>query len=224
MKSIQNTVFTPELTSSGDSSNKLKTGTTTLGLVCKDCVILAADKRATAGHLIVNKNISKVFPVTKHIGVTTAGSVSDIQLLYKYLSAELKLKEMRGGREATVKEAANLLSAWVYQLIRRSAGIAHFLVGGHDTQPRVFDVYPDGSITEHDDYVASGSGSLFALGVLENKYKKGMGKDEGVKLALEAINAALARDSGSGNGCDVFVITKDGHEHAVAKSIATTLN
>ncbi|MBR9700630.1 proteasome subunit beta [Candidatus Woesearchaeota archaeon] len=218
---LNNTVLTPKFSESTKDETKLKTGTTTVGLVCKDCIVLAADKRATAGSMIVQKDTKKVMPVTEHIAVTWAGSVSDLQLLYKYLSAELKLKQIRGGRETTVKEAANLLSNWVYHLIRSSYGVAHFLMGGYDSQPRLFDIYPDGSLTSTDEYVVSGSGSVFALGVLENKYKKGLSKEEGVALVLEAINSALARDSGSGNGIDVYVVDKNGVKLAVSKIIDT---
>jgi proteasome beta subunit len=217
---IQHTVFTPDLrTAGGEIDGGLKTGTTTIGIVCKDCVVLAADRRATAGNLIANKKTEKVRPVTRHIGITIAGSVSDLQRLYKYLTVELKLKEMRDGREATVKEAASLLSTWVYHLIRSSYGIAHFLVGGYDSAPRLYDVYPDGSSMEMDDYVTSGSGSVFALGVLENKFKPGLSREDGVKLAVEAMSASLARDSASGNGIDVYVIGKDGAEKVVSKAI-----
>lgn len=221
---INHTVFTPTAAGSANG-NGISTGTTTIGIVCKDCIVLAADRRATAGTMIVNKNIDKVRPVTKHIAITTAGSVSDIQLLFKYLSAELKLKEMRMGRETSVKEAANLLSAWVYNLIRSSYGIAHFLVGGFDPSgPRLFDIYPDGSSTEIDDYITSGSGSVFALGVLESKYKKNLSREESVKLAIDAMNASLARDSASGNGINVYVIDKNGAERVVAKEVSTTIN
>ncbi len=228
MLPIQNTIFTPNAPAGKDVGEgkepRLKTGTTTVGIVCKDCVILAADKRATAGNLIADKHTKKVQPVTAHIAVTTAGSVSDLQLLHKYLVAELKIKAMRtDGKEATVGEAANLLSGWTYHLARSSWGVVHWLVGGFDTAPRLFDVYADGSIMVQDDFVTSGSGSVFALGVLENRYKKGLAREEGVKLVVQAINAALARDSGSGNGIDVFVIDKDGWKQVLAKEVLSTV-
>lgn len=221
MYEIRNTVFTPALATK-PSENGLKTGTTTVALVCKDCVIMAADKRATAGNLIADKSVEKVKPVTKHIVVTTAGSVSDLQLLYKYLQAELKLKHMRVGREATVREAANLLGTWVYHLIRSSGGVAHFLVGGFDEKPQIYDIYPDGSTMEQQDFIASGSGSVFALGVLESQYRKNMTQEEGLQLVQKAINAALARDSASGNGYDVYVIDKTGNRKAVSKVIPSS--
>jgi proteasome beta subunit len=193
-------------------------------MMCKDCVIMAADRRATAGTLIADKTIEKVKPVMRNIVVTTAGSVSDLQLLYKYLSAELKVKNIRGGRETTVREAANLLGTWVYSLIRSSGGVTHFLVGGFDDKPQLFDIYPDGSIMEQAEYVTSGSGSVFALGVLESQYKKNMSQDEGVQLLLRAMNASLARDSASGNGVDIYVIDKTGAHKVVAKSVNTTVD
>jgi len=213
-----------ELSTDG-KSDRLKTGTTTLGLVCKDGIVLAADKRATAGNMIADKRTQKVRPAAPHIMITTAGSVSDLQLLHKYLVAELKIKAMRShGKEATVGEAANLLAGWTYHLARSSWGVVHFLVGGYDDAPKLYDVYPDGSIMDHDMFVTSGSGSVFALGVLENKFKKGMSVDEGVKLAVQAMNAALARDSASGNGIDVYVIDKAGYRMVISKDVESTVD
>ena len=98
---------------------EVKTGTTTLGLMCKDGIVLAADKRATSGYLIANKKFDKVVTITENIAVTVAGTVSDVQLLVKYLRDELKLKEIRTDRQTTVKEAANLLAHFVYNNIRK---------------------------------------------------------------------------------------------------------
>jgi proteasome beta subunit len=115
--------------------DNLKTGTTTMGVVCKDGIVLAADKRATAGNFIANRNISKVVEINDHIAVTTAGSVSDIQLVVKFLRAELALKEIRFNRTNTVKEAANLLAGMVYNSIRSFSaipGVVHFLIAGND--------------------------------------------------------------------------------------------
>ena len=89
-------------------NNELKTGTTTIGIVCKDGLVLAADKRATSGYLIAWKKFDKIIPITSTIAVTVAGTVSDVQLLVKYLKAELKLKDLRTGRDTTVKEASSL--------------------------------------------------------------------------------------------------------------------
>ena len=205
----------------------LKTWTTTVGVVCKDAIVLAADKRATAGNFIVDKKVEKVVPINDKMALTMAGTVSDVQLLIKLIKAELKLKTLRTNRESTVKEAAHLMSGMVYSNIRKMSmipGISHFLLGGLDTSGlHLFDLYPDGSITEIDDFVSSGSGSVIAYGVLENDYKKDMSKEEGVNFAIRALSAALQRDAASGEGVDVYVISKKGVEKAAQKMLDTKL-
>ena len=203
------------------------TGTTTLGLVCKDGLVLAADKRATSGYLIAWKKFDKIMQVTNNIAVTVAGTVSDVQLLTKYLKAELKLKDIRTGRETSVKEAANLLANFVYSNIRKLSlipGISHFIVGGKDSSGfHLYDLSPDGSIVQVDDYISSGSGSVMAFGVLETLYKKGLSVDEGVKLAAKGVNAAVQRDIASGNGIDILTITKDGLKKVLSKLVSVKI-
>ena len=166
-----------------DDENRMKTGTTTLALKCKDCIVLAADKRATAGNLIANKWVDKIFKIEDNMALTTAGTVSDVQLLLKLIQAELRLKRLRTGKKVPVKEAANLLAGMVYSNIRKFSaipGISHFIFAGRDESGfHIYDIYPDGSISEAEDYLASGSGSVFAFGVLETLYAPGMSVDEG---------------------------------------------
>ena len=210
-----------------EDKNIMKTGTTTVGILCKDGIVLAADKRATAGYLIANKNFDKIISITDSIAVTVAGTVSDVQLLAKYIKAELKLKEIRTNRGNMVREAANLLAVMVYNNIRKLSlipGISHFVLGGKDDSGfYLYDLSPDGSIAEIDDYVSSGSGSVMAYGVLETLYSKNMSVDDGVRLAVKAVNAAVQRDIASGNGIDVVTITKDGVKKVFSKEINTRI-
>ena len=202
----------------------LNTGTTTIGLMCKNCIVLAADKRATAGNFIAHKNVDKVMPINDRMAITTAGVVSDIQLLIKLLKAELKLRSIRVDRESSVKEAANLLTNIIYSNVRKLSmipGITHFLLGGVDDKLRLYDLYADGSITEIDDFVASGSGSVIAYGTLEANYRKDLTEAEGVELAIKSVNAAMQRDSASGEGIDVYVINKSGVRKAAHKKVNT---
>lgn len=202
----------------------LKTGTTTVGLVCKDGIVLAADKRATAGNMIVDKRADKVHIITDDFAVTIAGMVSDAQLLIKLVRAELKLKEVRTNKRPTTKEAANLLGGLLYTNIRQVGGVAHFLMGGKDVSGMyLYDLFPDGSVTKIKDYVSSGSGSVFAYGVLETQYKAGMTTAEGVKLVVRAINTALQRDSCSGNGVDVVVVSDKEIKRVVEKELEYSL-
>jgi proteasome beta subunit len=206
------------------NENSLKTGTTTVGIVCKDGIVLAADRRATAGYMIVNKKTVKVEKITDNIALTMAGNVSDAQLLIKLIRAEVKLKDLRTNRQSLVKEVAAMLSSMVFNNIRVPSmmpGITHFVLGGVDsTGNYLFDIFPDGSITLCDDFISSGSGSVYAYGVLDNEYKTDMTVAEGSKLALRAVNAALQRDIASGNGVNLVTITaKDGVKETVSKEL-----
>lgn len=207
--------------------NKLKTGTTTVGIVCKEGIVLAADKRATAGNLIVDKKADKVHTISDDIAVTIAGTVSDAQLIIKLIKAELKLKEIRTNKKPTMKESANLLGGILYSNIRRMSmlpGIAHFLLGGKDhLGVHLYDLFPDGSITEITDFISSGSGSVIAYGVLETQYTPEMELEQGVKLAVKAVNAALQRDSASGNGIDVVTITAKEIKKVMRKELKVEL-
>ena len=207
--------------------NQLKTGTTTLGLVCKDGIVLAADKRATAGHMIVDKRADKVHVISDEFAVTIAGGVSDAQLLIKLFRAELKLKDVRTNKRPTAKEAANLMGGLLYSNIRKMSmipGVAHFLLGGKDTSGlHLYDLFPDGSVTKVPDFISSGSGSVFAYGVLETHYDPGMSTADGIKLAVKAVNTALQRDSASGNGIDVIVISNDGIKRVLHKELVASL-
>ncbi|PIN73829.1 proteasome subunit beta [Candidatus Woesearchaeota archaeon CG10_big_fil_rev_8_21_14_0_10_45_16] len=205
----------------------LKTGTTTIGLVCKDGIVLAADKRATAGTMIVDKRADKVHVLSDNFAVTIAGSVSEAQLLIKLIRAELKLKEVRTNKPASAKEAANLLGGMLYSSLRRMSmfpSVAHFLLGARDSEGlHLYDLFPDGSVTKIRDFISSGSGSVFAYGVLETQYKESMTTAEGIKLVVKAINTALNRDSASGNGIDVVVITEKDIQKVMQKEVEITL-
>ncbi|MDP7647277.1 MAG: proteasome subunit beta, partial [Candidatus Woesearchaeota archaeon] len=182
--------------------------------------------RATAGYVVM-KNAKKVVPINHNMAVTTAGNVSDIQLLVKLAKAEMVLKDLQSKRKSTVKEIANLFGGMLYSNIRKPSmipGIAAFLLGGSDIKgTHLFSLDPDGSVIEIDEYVTDGSGSVFAIGVMEAQYKKGLSLQEGVKLAVTAINASIQRDTASGNGIDVLTITDKGMEFVIEQKIETNL-
>ena len=207
--------------------NKLHHGTTTVGIICKDSVILGADRRTSAGYLVADKKTKKVKQISDHMAITTAGLVSDAQLFTRIIRAQLKLLQIRKNKGPTEKEAANLLASLSYVNIRRPSmvpGIVGFLLGGADRFGyHLYELGIDGSITKADDFKADGSGSIVAMGVLETLYKKDMPTDDGVALAIRAINAALQRDLATGNGIDIFVVNKDGVKHVFGKEIDMTV-
>ena len=211
-----------------EDMKKLKTGTTTIGIVCKDGIVLAADKRATAGYMIANKKFLKIYKVADKIAVTMAGLVSDAQLITRLLKAELRLKKIRTGKGVKVKEAANLLSGIVYANVRKMTmvpGIVGFLMGGKDDINGfgLYDIGVDGSITRIDDFASTGSGSVFAYGVLETLYVKNLDVKRAADLAIKSVNAALRRDAASGEGIDVVLITEKGLERLPTKKVISSL-
>lgn len=210
-----------------DKDKLVKTGTTTIGIVCNDGIILAADKRSSAGYMVANRKQTKLVHIADNMAVTQAGLVSDAQLLSKVIKAEIKLKDIQTGRRTTVKETANLLAGLLYQNIRRMSmvpGIVGFILGGFDEEgPSLYELGVDGSVTKFDEFASDGSGSVYAIGVLETLYQEGLSVDEGVKLAVKAINASLKRDIATGNGIDVLKITKDGVQHVFTKEVKTYL-
>ncbi len=202
---------------------QLKTGTTTVGILCKDGVVLAADMRATAGHMIADKRAEKVHQISDSFALTIAGGVSDAQMLIKLIRAELKLKEVRTYKVPTAKETANLLGGLLYATIRAPTmlpGIVHFLLAGKDNLGlHLYDLYPDGSVSKVRDFVSSGSGSVFAYGVLETQYRADLTVNDGIKLAVKAVDTAMQRDSASGNGIDVMVITEKEIKRVMHKEV-----
>jgi proteasome beta subunit len=206
----------------------IKKGTTTVGLVCKEGIVLAADRRATAGTLIVDKKAQKVHVINDNIAVTLAGAVADAQLMIKLLKAETKLKSLRTNRTPTIKETSNMLGGLLYSNVRKYSvipGITHFLLGGFDHKgTHLYDLFPDGSVTEISDFTASGSGSVIAYGVLETQHKKDMGIDDAIQLAIKAVNAALQRDSASGNGIDVVKVTATSVERVFSQAITAAVD
>lgn len=189
---------------------ELKTGTTTVGLIAKDCVVLASDQRATMGFLIANKTAKKIFKITDRIGATIAGSVADAQSIMDLLAAEAKLFEIQRGRPIRVKALTRLLSNIMFQ--GRGLYMLQCVVGGYDDEgAQVYFTDYVGSVIP-DKFVSTGSGSPVALGVLEVGYKEDLTKKKAIELGVHAVAAAIERDAASGNSILVSVIDKDGYQ------------
>lgn len=207
------------------SKNILKSNTSLVGIVCKDGVIMGGDRRATAGNIVMSKDASKVVPINDYLLASWTGGVADAQLTHKVIAAELRLKELKTKTRPTVKEAAHLLAMMIYRNIRTPAmipSIVGMLIGGvnEDGKTELYTIEPAGSVVEVKEYDANfSSGMPYILGLLERQYKKEISVKEGIELAKEALKASTQRDSASGNGIDIFAITKDGIKHVVSESI-----
>jgi len=191
-------------------------GTTTIGVVCKDGVILASDTRVTMGFYVAHKHGKKVYQIDDHLAMTIAGSVADAQKAVDILALNARLYKIEMGRPLPVNSAARLLSNLLFSA-RYVPLLAQVLVGGVDgTGPHVFSIDPFGSLTE-EKYVSTGSGSPVAYGILEDKFKEGATLKEMLPVIVKAVNAAMKRDSASGDSYNVAVIDEKGYRDLTEK-------
>jgi proteasome beta subunit len=189
----------------GQEERYLK-GTTTIGLVAKDGVVLATERRATAGTMIANKSTQKLFKIDENLGITVAGLVGDAQVLARYLKAEVSLYRLRRSAPLSAEGAATLL-ANILNGNRMFPYYAWLILGGVDAKGgHVYSVDPAGGSIE-DRYVSVGSGSTFAYGVLEEGYSRDLSVSDGVDVALRGLTVAMKRDSASGDGYIVNTIS-----------------
>jgi proteasome beta subunit len=207
------------------SEKDLKKGTTTLGLVCKDGIVMATEMRATMGNLIGHKTTKKLFQISDNMGLTVAGLVGDAQMLARWLSAEVKLYELKNGRQMSLK-AASTLMANIMNGRRYMPFWVQLLLGGIDSEgSHVYSLDAAGGSIP-DKYQTTGSGSPFVYGVLEDRFKENMTVAQGKELGVRALVAAMKRDSASGDGISMCVINSKGY-HPVSpdelKKIETNL-
>lgn len=191
-------------------------GATTIGLVFKDGVILASEKRVTYGSMIMSKTGKKVFKIADQVGVACAGLVSDMQILSREVEAQAKLFTFDAKRPMSAKAAAKVMSNVLFN--RRMAPlITQTIVGGMDDDtPAIYVLDVLGSLLP-DTYAAVGSGATMATGVLEQGYKDNMSQKNAKALVLKAMKSAIRRDSQSGDGMDLFIVTKAGIQEETFK-------
>jgi proteasome beta subunit len=189
--------------------NNIK-GTTTCGIIAKNCVVLAAETKSTMGNIVISKEDKKIYQLDDRIAITTSGAVGDLQQLIRIVKAEISLYKMESS--ITVNSVVTLISN-ILQSVRYFPYLVGLIVGGVDaTGPKLFGIDAIGGITE-DKYISSGSGSPIVYGILEKDYREDMEKEEAIKLAVDAIKSARERDVYSGGKrIDVVAITKDGME------------
>jgi len=203
------------------TSNVIKTGTSTVGITYDGGVVVGADHRATMGHFIANKSVQKLFRISDNIALTTAGLVGHAQSLSRVLAAELKLFELKRDMPMTVKGAAtftaNILSG-------RPHYVQLLIVGVDSSGPSVYSIDSAGGSIP-DTYCATGSGSPYMYGVLEDQFKTGMSKEQALSLAAKALLASAQRDAASGNGMDLAFITNEtGFTQLSEEEVATLLS
>lgn len=190
-------------------------GATAIGITCTDGIVLAAEKRVSYGNFVVNKTTKKVFPITPSVAAACAGMIADMQVLVRQVAALSKIRRLETRREVATNSVAKLMSVIMFER-RYFPLLTQVVVGGIDPNPSIYTLDPLGSLLP-DDYAAVGTGAEMALGVLDSEYKKEMTRTAAKNLAVKSITSSIQRDSASGDGIDLLVISKKGIEEESLK-------
>lgn len=207
---------------SANMSDKVLKGTTTCALIFDKGVVVAADKRATMGHFIAAKTVEKIHLIDDKIAMTMAGGVGDAQILARLIKAEIEIFKYTRGKPMTVKAVGTLLSN-VLQGNKYFPYMVQLIIAGFDLKPVIFDLDPFGGLLE-EKYVSTGSGSITAYGILDEYFKDDMPREDAIRIAVRAINSAMRRDSATGEGIDVIVITKEGASRLLKSEVDSFIN
>jgi len=186
----------------------MKSGTTICGVVCADCVVLAADTRATEGPIVADKNCEKLHFIASNIYCAGAGTAADLEHTTQLMESQMELLRMAMNRQPRVCTVVRRLSTMLFKY-QGFIGCALVLGGVDVTGPHLYQIYPHGS-TDYLPFTTMGSGSLCAMAILESEYKSGMTEQEGMALVQKAIRAGIFNDLGSGGNVDVCVVRKEG--------------
>jgi len=185
-------------------------GTTTLGFVFNEGVLIAVDSRASMGSYIGSGTVKKVIKISKFLLGTMAGGAADCSFWERNLAFQCRVHELREGKRITVAAASKLLGNTVFQYRGYGLSMGTMIAGWDVTGgPGLFYVDSDGTRLKGNLF-SVGSGSTYAYGVLDNGYRPDLTIPEAVELGKRSIWHATHRDAYSGGIINVFVITKDG--------------
>ncbi|EAU81477.1 proteasome subunit [Coprinopsis cinerea okayama7 len=186
------------------------TGTTIVGCLFKDGIVLGADTRATEGDIVADKNCEKIHYITESIRCCGAGTAADTEFTTNLISSNMELHALQTGRKPRVVTAMTMLKQMLFRY-QGHIGAALVLGGVDATGPHLFTIHPHGS-TDKLPYVTMGSGSLAAMAVFESGWRANMEREEALNLVKAAIAAGIFNDLGSGSNIDACIITSTSTE------------
>lgn len=201
---------------------KLKKGTTTVGVVCRDGIVLATDRRVTSGLYVAHKRGRKLFILDDNKAATIAGLVADAQMIMDFLRSQVNLLKLSTRGPVSTKALATFASNVLFSS-RYFPYIVQFIVAGVDeTGPRMYVLDWFGTLTE-EKFISTGSGSPYAVGVLEATLKKNPSVSDALPIITKAVKSAIERDPGSGEGIDVITLRKEGIKELTDEEISKFL-
>jgi proteasome beta subunit len=183
-------------------------GATAVGISYGNGVVLASEKRVSYGNFVVNKNTKKTFSVTNQVGAACAGMVADMQVLVRQVGALAKIRKLETRRNVAPNSIAKLMSVIMFER-RFFPLLTQVIVGGIEIKPEIYTLDPLGSVLP-DEYASVGTGAEMALGILDSEYKPNMPEEKAIELAVKAIKSSIQRDSSSGDGIDLLLVTTKG--------------
>ena len=205
-------------------AQKLNLGTTTIGLVGKEAIVLAADMKATLGNIASDNNITKIYKLNNKIAITIAGGVGDALTVVRFLRSHAKLFEIERENAMTTKALITFLSN-ILNGNRYFPFQAFFIVGGYNSKPELYTSDLVGGFNEVDKFTSTGSGFELAYGFLEDQFREAMPTDKAIELAVKAIKVAKKRDIYTGGeSVKVVVISKDGVKELAKKDLEKYLS
>jgi len=184
-------------------------GTTTLGFVYKNGIVIAVDSRSTQGNYIASQSVKKVIEINSYLLGTMAGGAADCSFWERHLGMKCRLYELRNKERISVAAASKLLGNIVYQYRAQGLSMGTMIAGWDKTGPNLFYVDSDGTRVKGDLF-SVGSGSSFAYGILDSHYKFEMETEDAIELGRRAIFHATHRDAYSGGMINVYHISKEG--------------
>lgn len=200
----------------------LKKGTTTVGVVCRDGIVLATDRRVTAGLYVAHKRGKKIYILDENKAATIAGLVADAQMIMDFLKSQISLMKITNKAIPSTKAIATLASNILFSS-RYFPYIVQFVIAGMDEDgPKMYVLDWFGTLTE-EKFIATGSGTPYAIGVLEALLKTNPTVSEALPTIAKAIKSSIERDPGSGEGIDIVVLTKEGVKELKDEEISKLL-
>ncbi len=188
----------------------VKKGTTTVGIVCSDGVIIGADSRATMDTFIASSEAIKVYKISNTLAMTIAGGVGDAEYLVKLLKVQNEMYQMDEGKPLSPTSATSLVSLILQENKMMPYLVQLILAGLNKGVPELYNIDALGGYTKESKFTSTGSGSLTALGYVESIYSAELTTQEAAKHVLKALKIAMRRDSATGDGTKLVSMTKRG--------------
>lgn len=216
------TMFSPDgrLLQVEYAKKTIRQGSTAIGMVCSDGVLLMADKRVVDS-LVVPESVEKIWQIDDHIGAAASGILSDARVLID--RAQLRAQQNKVTYDSEIDTSTIVKDICdLKQICTQSGGLRPFgvsiLVAGIDNHvPRLFETDPIGIYFQYR-ATAIGEGEVEVEEILHNEYKPGLSIEEGLRLSLKALKKVLGENFNVGRIDTAYINTEERKFRRLSKS------